>query len=87
VAEVVDRFHAGELDAYAVDEVLHQYSRAASELGSRHQPREIQRLVFVATGSEDTRRDPESRQAVATGARLAGRRHRPLLLREGPVSA
>ena len=28
----VDRFRAGEQDAYAVDEVLHQYSRAAREL-------------------------------------------------------
>ena len=32
VAEAVDRFRAGEHDAYAVDEVLHQYSRAAREL-------------------------------------------------------
>jgi hypothetical protein len=32
VADAVDRFRAGELDAYAVDEVLHQYRRAAREL-------------------------------------------------------
>jgi DNA-binding NtrC family response regulator len=32
VAEAVDRFRAGELDAFAVDEVLHQYQRAAREL-------------------------------------------------------
>jgi predicted TPR repeat methyltransferase len=32
VADAVDRFRAGELDAYAVDEVLHQYQRAAREL-------------------------------------------------------
>ena len=32
VAQAVDRFRAGEHDAYAVDEVLHRYSRAAREL-------------------------------------------------------
>ena len=32
VAEAVDRFRAGELDAFAVDDVIHQYHRAAREL-------------------------------------------------------
>jgi len=32
VAQAVDRFRAGEHDAYAVDEVVHQYSRATREL-------------------------------------------------------
>jgi hypothetical protein len=32
VAEAVDRFRAGEHDAFAVDELLHQYQRAAREL-------------------------------------------------------
>ena len=32
VAAAVDRFRAGELDAFAVDEVIHQYHRAAREL-------------------------------------------------------
>ena len=32
VGEAVDRFRAGELDAFGVDEVLYQYSRAAKEL-------------------------------------------------------
>jgi hypothetical protein len=32
VAEAVGRFRAGEQDAYAAAEVLHQYSRAAPEL-------------------------------------------------------
>ena len=32
VATAVDRFRAGESDAFAVDEVLHQYQRAAREL-------------------------------------------------------
>ena len=32
IAEAVDRFRAGELDAFAVDEVIHQYHRAAREL-------------------------------------------------------
>jgi hypothetical protein len=32
VAEAVDRYRAGELDAFEVDQVLFQYSRAAKEL-------------------------------------------------------
>jgi hypothetical protein len=32
VAEAVDGFRAGELDAFDVDEVIHQYHRAAREL-------------------------------------------------------
>jgi hypothetical protein len=32
VAEAVNRFRAGEHSAYDVDEILHQYSRAAGEL-------------------------------------------------------
>ncbi|MEV6636799.1 hypothetical protein AB0M54_39300 [Actinoplanes sp. NPDC051470] len=32
VGEAVDRYRAGELDAFAVDQVVFQYSRAAKEL-------------------------------------------------------
>jgi hypothetical protein len=32
VAEAIDRYRAGEVDAYAVDETVHQYHRAAQEL-------------------------------------------------------
>jgi len=32
IGEAVDRYRAGELDAFDVDEVLFQYSRAAKEL-------------------------------------------------------
>lgn len=32
VCEAVDRFRAGELDAFEFDEVMFQYSRAAKEL-------------------------------------------------------
>jgi hypothetical protein len=32
VGEAVDRFHAGELDAFGADQVIFQYSRAAKEL-------------------------------------------------------
>ena len=32
VAQAVDRFHVGELDAFEVDERIFQYSRAAKEL-------------------------------------------------------
>ena len=32
VAEAIDRYRAGELDAFDVDHVLFQYSRAAKEL-------------------------------------------------------
>ena len=32
VADAVDRSPAGELDAFAVDDVIHQYKRAAREL-------------------------------------------------------
>lgn len=32
VGDAVDRFRAGELDAFEVDQVIFQYSRAAKEL-------------------------------------------------------
>ncbi len=32
VAEAIDRFRTGELDAFEIDGVLYQYSRAAREL-------------------------------------------------------
>ncbi len=32
IAEAVDRFRAGELDAFEVDEVVFQYSRASKKL-------------------------------------------------------
>jgi hypothetical protein len=32
VAEDLDRYRAGEVDAYAVDETIHHYHRAAQEL-------------------------------------------------------
>ena len=32
VAEELDRYRAGEVDAFAVDETIHQYHRAAQEL-------------------------------------------------------
>ena len=32
VAEELDRYRAGEVDAYAVDETIHQYHRAVQEL-------------------------------------------------------
>lgn len=32
VAEVVDRYRAGEMDAFEVDEVIHQYHRATQKL-------------------------------------------------------
>jgi hypothetical protein len=32
VSEAIDRFRAGELDAFEVDQILFQYSRAAKEL-------------------------------------------------------
>lgn len=32
VAEAIDKFRAGDLDAFGVDLVLYQYSRAAKEL-------------------------------------------------------
>ena len=32
VAEAIDRFRAGELDAFEVDQILFQYSRSAKEL-------------------------------------------------------
>jgi hypothetical protein len=32
VGDAIDRYRAGELDAFAVDRVLFQYSRAAKEL-------------------------------------------------------
>lgn len=32
VAEAIDRFRKGELDAFEVDHILFQYSRAAKEL-------------------------------------------------------
>lgn len=32
VAAAIDRYRAGEIDAYAVDETIHHYHRAAGEL-------------------------------------------------------
>jgi hypothetical protein len=32
VAAAIDRYRAGEIDAYAVDETIHHYHRAAAEL-------------------------------------------------------
>ncbi len=32
VAAAIDRFRAGQIDAYAVDETIHHYHRAAAEL-------------------------------------------------------
>jgi len=32
VGRAIDRFRAGELDAFAADQVLYQYSRSAKEL-------------------------------------------------------
>ena len=32
VAEAIERYRAGELDAHDVDEVIHQYTKAAREL-------------------------------------------------------
>lgn len=32
VGEAIDRFRAGELDAFAMDQVMFQYGRAAKEL-------------------------------------------------------
>jgi hypothetical protein len=32
VAQAIDRYRAGEIDAVAVDETIHQYHRAAQEL-------------------------------------------------------
>jgi hypothetical protein len=32
VGEAIDRFRAGEMDSFEVDEVIFQYSRAAKEL-------------------------------------------------------
>jgi hypothetical protein len=32
VAAAIDRYRAGEIDAYAVDETIHHYHRAAREL-------------------------------------------------------
>lgn len=32
VADAVDRYRAGDLDAFAVDEIIHRYHRAAGEL-------------------------------------------------------
>ena len=32
VAAAIDRYHVGEIDAYAVDETIHHYHRAAGNL-------------------------------------------------------
>ncbi|GIH05746.1 hypothetical protein Rhe02_38130 [Rhizocola hellebori] len=32
VADAIDRFRAGEVDAFAVDETIHQYHKAARQL-------------------------------------------------------
>ena len=42
VAEAIDRFRSGELEAFDVDEVLFQYSRAAKELWKFCNIRDVQ---------------------------------------------
>ena len=48
VGEAVDRYRAGELDAFDVDQVLFQYSRAAKELWKycSHLQREIATAII-----------------------------------------
>jgi hypothetical protein len=55
VAEAVDRFRANEHDAYAVDAVLHQYSRGARAVevllaGRRRRVRRAHRSVAARHG-------------------------------------
>lgn len=56
VNEALDRFQAGELDAFEVDHVLFQYSRAARDArrgagrGLQHKRRNLQRARKLRSG-------------------------------------
>jgi hypothetical protein len=61
VANVLDGYRAGELDAYAVDETIHHYHRAAGELwkfcwasGSSTHLELIARLIDEQTANGET---------------------------------
>ena len=61
VANVLDGYRAGELDAYAVDETIHHYHRAAGELwkfcwasGSSTHLALIARLIDEQTANGET---------------------------------
>jgi hypothetical protein len=61
VANVLDQYRAGQLDAYAVDETIHHYHRAAGELwkfcwasGSRTHLEFIARLIDEQTANGET---------------------------------
>ena len=38
VGAAIDRYRTGEIDAYAVDETIHRYHRAAADSGSSASP-------------------------------------------------
>jgi hypothetical protein len=61
VANVLDRYRAGQLDAYAVDETIHHYHRAAGQLwkfcwasGSSTHLDLIARLIDEQTANGET---------------------------------
>jgi hypothetical protein len=70
VADAVDRFRAGEQTAFDVDEVLHQYQRAAREL------RRFCWLAGAGAGVERTARllrDMAAQDEPSTGGSSASR--------------
>jgi hypothetical protein len=61
VANALDRYRAGELDAYAVDETIHHYHRSAGQLwklcwasGSSTHLELIARLIDEQTANRET---------------------------------
>jgi hypothetical protein len=78
VGEVVDRYRAGELDAFDVDQVLFQHSRAAKELWKTcNSPEEPLRVGDLRHGVLDVIRP------AATGLRDCCRMGDPMVFAEG----
>lgn len=60
VGAEVDRFRAGEVDAYTVDEVLHRYHRAAQELWKFCWSGSSAQIEFVARAVQELAADGET---------------------------
>ena len=87
----IERFQAGEIDAFEVDEVIFQYSRAAKELwkfcnmGHVESPRESSGMNRPATGGIAGRVGDGDRVVLAVRAAVYGGGQRAIL--DGPHQA
>ncbi|ELB93444.1 hypothetical protein Rwratislav_08987 [Rhodococcus wratislaviensis IFP 2016] len=68
VAAEVDRFRAGEVDAYTIDEALHHYHLAAKELWTFCRSGSAAQVEFTARALEKAR--PTARRFLSAALRL-----------------